>query len=136
MNLDGLRTALYTALNVSGLTSQLSTAYSPLAAIFYEIAPQVDDSGSPSAFPFVVYDITSDTGYNDKGATGTNAIVQIDVYSCTGYCTGRRWRSPGISRLNAKASKQAPIQTAKRGVACCDSVSLRRLRPHGIGKAT
>ena len=81
MNLDGLRTALYSALNVSGLTSQLSTAYSPLAAIFYEIAPQVDDSGSPSAFPLVVFDITSDTGYNDKGVTGTNAIVQVDVYS-------------------------------------------------------
>jgi len=81
MNLDGLRTALYSALNVSGLTSQLSTAYSPLAAIFNEIAPQVDDSGSPSAFPYVTYRITSDVGYNDKGATGTNAIVQVDVYS-------------------------------------------------------
>lgn len=81
MNLDGLRVALYSALNVSGLTSQLSTAYSPLAAIFYEIAPQVDDSGSAAAFPVVVFNITSDVGFNDKGATGTNAIVQVDVYS-------------------------------------------------------
>ena len=81
MNLDGLRTALFTKLNVSGLTSQLSTAYSPLAAIFNEIAPQVDDSGNPSAFPYVTFNITSDVGYNDKGVTGTNAIVQVDVYS-------------------------------------------------------
>lgn len=81
MNLDGLRVALYSALNVSGLTSQLSTAYSPLAAIFYEIAPQVDDSGSAAAFPLVVFNITSDSGFNDKGSTGTDAIVQVDVYS-------------------------------------------------------
>lgn len=81
MNLDGLRTAIYTALNVSGLTSQLSSAYSPLVPIFYEIAPQASDSGDPARFPFVVFNITSDVGYNDKGVTGTNALLQVDVYS-------------------------------------------------------
>ena len=81
MNLDALRTALFSKLNVSGLTSQLSTAYSPLAAIFYEIAPQAADSGAANAFPYVLFDITTDTGFNDKGVTGTNAVVQVDVYS-------------------------------------------------------
>jgi len=81
VNLDALRTAIYTALNVSGLTSQLSASYSPLVPIFYEIAPQASDSGNAALFPFVVFNITSDVGYNDKDTTGTNAIVQVDVYS-------------------------------------------------------
>lgn len=81
MNLDALRTAIYTALNVSGLKSKLSTAYAPLVPVFYEIAPQSSDSGNAALFPFVIFNITSDVGYNDKGATGTNAIVQVDIYS-------------------------------------------------------
>jgi hypothetical protein len=78
-----LRTAIFTALNVTALTSLLTTEYT-IPAVFHEDAPQADDSGAAAYFPFVSFTVPSDVGLNDKGTLGTNALVQVDVWSRLG----------------------------------------------------
>ena len=81
MNPVAVRQAVFTKLNVSGLTSLLTTGYGGLPAVFHEKAPQVDDSGSASFFPYVSFWQVTDIGFNDKLTNGIEAIIQVDVWS-------------------------------------------------------
>jgi len=78
-----LRTAIFTALNVTALTSLLTTEYT-IPAVFHEDAPQADDSGAAAYFPFVSFQTVNIAAYNTDEFTGENAIVQVDVWSRLG----------------------------------------------------
>lgn len=83
MRHDQLVSAVYTALNVSAVTSLLSTAYAPLPAIFSADAPQVADAEKTTDFPFLSYLIVSDQTLTTNLNWGMNALVQIDVWHRT-----------------------------------------------------
>jgi hypothetical protein len=80
MNPAALRSAIFTKLNVTGLTGLLASGYS-LPAVFHEAAPQVDDSGSAAHFPYVSFWQVTDIGFNTDDHNGTSAIVQVDIWS-------------------------------------------------------
>ena len=82
-----VRTAFYNLLNVTGVTSQLSTAYG-VPAIFWEQAPQVSDPSSDAGFPYITCLQVGDPGFSTKDAVGTSALIQVDVWSRlqTGEC--------------------------------------------------
>lgn len=75
--------AVYDGLNVSAVTSLLSTAYAPLVAIFSADAPQVADAEKDSDFPFVSFLIVADQTMRTKLDFGMDATVQIDVWHRT-----------------------------------------------------
>lgn len=79
MKSEALQQAVYNRLNETSLTSLLSTAYSPLAAIFTDV-PQAADSEDPTRFPFVTIGADVVTPFDTKDAPGGNALVQVDVW--------------------------------------------------------
>jgi len=79
-----LRGAVFAKLNVSAITSLLSAEYGAIPAVFHDTALQAQDSGAGDYFPYVSFSVVSDTGLNDKGVSGTNALVQVDVWSRLG----------------------------------------------------
>jgi len=79
MKAAALHQAVYNRLNDSSVTSLLSTAYTPLVAIFTDV-PQQADSESEAAFPFVTIGANVITPNDTKDKVGGNAIVQIDVW--------------------------------------------------------
>ncbi len=79
MKADDLQTAVYTRLNDSAVTSLLSTAYAPLAAIFTDV-PQAADSELESAFPFITIGADTINPFDSKDDLGGSAIVQIDIW--------------------------------------------------------
>ena len=80
MKADDLQTAVYTRLNDVSVTGLLSTAYSPLPAIFTDV-PQAADSELETAFPFITIGADTTTPFDSKDDLGGSAIVQIDVWS-------------------------------------------------------
>lgn len=83
MRHDQLIQAVYDGLNVTAVTSLLTTAYSPMVAIFSADAPQVADAHAEGNFPFVSFLIVSDETLPTKELFGMNAVVQIDVWHRT-----------------------------------------------------
>lgn len=81
MKIADLRKAAFDALNVAEITGLLSHAYAPLPPVFYGRAPQSADSGDASKFPYVTFSFPSRLAFNTKDETGTNAILQVDVWS-------------------------------------------------------
>jgi len=79
MKSGALQQAVYTRLNDSSVTSLLSTAYSPLTAIFTDV-PQSIDSEKQANFPFITIGADTITPFDDKDSPGGNAIVQIDIW--------------------------------------------------------
>lgn len=79
MKSAALQQAIYARLNDSSLTSLLSTAYSPLAAIFTDV-PQAVDAEKADYFPFVTIGADVINPFDTKDSPGGNAIVQIDVW--------------------------------------------------------
>lgn len=75
-----LQTAVFSALNVAGLTALLSTSYT-LGAIAHGRIQQVGDSGESAFFPYVVFTFPVDVGFDDKDSSGTDATLQVDVWS-------------------------------------------------------
>lgn len=80
MSVSALRQAVYTALNHTSVTGLLSTGYG-VAAVFRGHAPQVADGENLAYFPYVTFSFPSTGPFNDKGATGISAVVQVDVWS-------------------------------------------------------
>lgn len=80
MKADDLQQAVYNRLNDSSVTSLLSTAYSPLVAIFTDV-PQAADSEAESYFPFLTIGADTITPYDEKDHTGGSALVQIDIWA-------------------------------------------------------
>lgn len=79
MKSAALQQAIYTRLNDTSVTSLLSTAYAPLAAIFTDV-PQAADPEKESDFPLVVIGAGTIAPYDTKDAPGGSALVQIDVW--------------------------------------------------------
>lgn len=79
MKSAALQQAIFTRLNDSSVTSLLSTAYSPLAAIFTDV-PQAADSELESNFPFITIGGDTITPFDEKDHPGGSAIVQIDIW--------------------------------------------------------
>lgn len=79
MKSEALQQAVYTRLNDASLTGLLSTAYSPLVAIFTDV-PQAADAEDPAYFPFVTIGADVITPFDTKDAPGGNALVQVDVW--------------------------------------------------------
>jgi len=79
-----LRGAVFAKLNVSAITSLLSAEYGAIPAVFHDTALQAPDSGAGDYFPYVSFSVVSDIGFNTSDANGTNAIVQVDVWSRLG----------------------------------------------------
>lgn len=80
MNSEALQQAVFNKLNVSSITSLLSTAYSPLPAIFTDV-PQAVDSGADSWFPFITFGGDTVSPYDTKSAVGASTVLQVDVWS-------------------------------------------------------
>ena len=80
MKADDLQQAVYTRLNNSAVTSLLSTAYSPLVAIFTDV-PQYADGEAEANFPYITIGADTITPFDDKDKTGGNALVQIDIWA-------------------------------------------------------
>lgn len=80
MKSAALQTAVYSKLNHSSVTSLLSTAYSPLVAIFSDV-PQAADSNAESFFPFVTIGADVITPFDTKDTVGGSAVVQVDVWA-------------------------------------------------------
>ena len=80
MKADDLQQAVYTRLNNSAVTSLLSTAYSPLVAIFTDV-PQSADGEAEANFPYSTIGADTITPFDDKDQTGGNALVQIDIWA-------------------------------------------------------
>jgi hypothetical protein len=80
MKSSALQQAVYTRLNNSSVTSLLSTAYSPLTAIFTDV-PQSIDAEKEANFPFITIGADTVTPFDDKDNNGGNAIVQIDIWA-------------------------------------------------------
>lgn len=80
MKADDLQTAVYTRLNDASVTALLSTAYSPLPAIFTDV-PQAADSELETAFPFITIGADTINPFDSKDDLGGSAVVQIDVWS-------------------------------------------------------
>jgi hypothetical protein len=80
MKADDLQQAVYTRLNNSAVTSLLSTAYSPLVAIFTDV-PQSADGEADTNFPYITIGADTITPFDDKDQTGGNALVQIDIWA-------------------------------------------------------
>lgn len=80
MKADDLQQAVYTRLNNSAVTSLLSTAYSPLVAIFTDV-PQSADGEPDANFPYITIGADTITPFDDKDQTGGNALVQIDIWA-------------------------------------------------------
>lgn len=79
MRQAAIQQAFYTRLNDVSITASLSTAYSPLVAIFTNVpqgAPEDD-----ARFPFIIIGPITETPFDTINATGTNAIVQVTLYS-------------------------------------------------------
>jgi len=83
MRHDELVTAVFNNLNVSAVTTKLSSAYAPLPAIFAADAPQVADAQVTGNFPFVSFLIVSDQGLATNEKFGMDALVQVDVWHRT-----------------------------------------------------
>lgn len=79
MKADDLQQAVYNRLNDASVTALLSTAYSPLAAIFTDV-PQAADSEQQSYFPFITIGADTINPFDSKDDLGGSAIVQIDVW--------------------------------------------------------
>ena len=75
-----LQEAVYTALDVPSLTSMLSAQYT-LGPIAHGRIQQVDDSGAGAFFPYVVFTLPTDSGFDSKDMSGMDATIQIDVWS-------------------------------------------------------
>lgn len=80
MKAADLQTAVYTRLNDASVTALLSTAYSPLPAIFTDV-PQAADSELETAFPFITIGADTINPFDSKDDLGGSAVVQIDVWS-------------------------------------------------------
>lgn len=79
MKADDLQLAIYTRLNNAAVTSLLSTAYAPLAAIFTDV-PQAADSELETMFPFITIGADTINPFDSKDDLGGSAIAQIDVW--------------------------------------------------------
>ena len=79
MKSGALQQAVYTRLNNTSVTSLLSTAYSPLVAIFTDV-PQAADSELETHFPFITIGADTITPFDDKDSPGGSAIVQVDLW--------------------------------------------------------
>lgn len=79
MKSAALQQAIYTRLNDTSLTALLSTAYSPLPAIFTDV-PQAIDAEKETQFPFITIGADTITPFDDKDNPGGNAIVQVDIW--------------------------------------------------------
>jgi hypothetical protein len=75
MSAEQLQQALYTALNVSGITAQLGTG-----GLKNEWASQVVDAALPTAFPFITMTFPAMVPFSDKGVIGYSATVQVDIW--------------------------------------------------------
>ena len=76
---DALQTAIFNKLNVTSVTSLLSSSYAG-SAIFTDV-PQSPDAELPAFFPYIVIGGDTFTPFDDKDATGSTAIVQVDIYA-------------------------------------------------------
>lgn len=82
MKAAALQQAVYNRLNDSSVTSLLSSAYSPLVAIFsIGSVPQSVDSEAETNFPYLTFNTTSLTPNDTKDKVGGSAAIQIDVWS-------------------------------------------------------
>lgn len=79
MKSAALQQAVYTRLDDTSVTSLLSTAYSPLKAIFTDV-PQAADSELETMFPFITIGGDTITPFDDKDNPGGSAVVQIDIW--------------------------------------------------------
>jgi len=75
--------AAYTLLNVSGVTSLLSSSYG-VPAIFQVGQVPRNDAGDALYFPYVTFSVPSDGDYSDKLTVGGDAIVQVDTWDRSG----------------------------------------------------
>jgi len=84
MKAAALQQAVYNRLNDSSVTSLLSTAYSPLVAIFsLGSVPQSADSEDEASFPYLTFYAVSITPFDVKDKVGGSAVVQVDVWART-----------------------------------------------------
>jgi hypothetical protein len=83
MRATDLLQACYDRLNVSAVTSLLSSSYTG-AAIFQVGRVPRDDAGDALFFPYVTYSLPSDVDYSTKSGLGGSAIVQVDVWDRSG----------------------------------------------------
>lgn len=72
--------ACFQRLNVSGVTSLLSSAYAPEVPIWPFEAPQAADSESPSRFPYITIEPVSDVDFSTSDNLGGNAVVQVNIW--------------------------------------------------------
>lgn len=82
---DTLETGIYTLLSTTAeLTAQVGTR------IFPDVAPQSDENGLPTSFPYVVYTVVSDIPTDHMLADSgiSEARVQIDVYALDSVTRG------------------------------------------------
>ncbi len=79
MKSAALQQAIYNAVNHSSVTALLSTAYSPLTAIFTDV-PQSVDAEKDTDFPFITIGADTITPFDDKDSNGGSAIVQVDIW--------------------------------------------------------
>ena len=75
--------ACYTRLNVSAVTSLLSTGYG-IPAIFQAGRVPRNDAGDPAFFPYITFSLPSDVEMDTNAELGGNAIVQIDAWVRSG----------------------------------------------------
>lgn len=80
MKSAALQQAIYDRINSSSVTSLLSTAYSPLPAIFTDVPQQVD-SQKDSDFPYITFGGDIISPFDTKDNPGGDAMVQIDVWA-------------------------------------------------------
>lgn len=79
MNAAALQQAIYNALNVSGVTSLLSTAHDLSPAIFSNVE-QPSDGEDPSYFPYIVIGNDVIARWDTKDNVGGDARVQISIF--------------------------------------------------------
>lgn len=82
MRPEEIQQSVYDALNVSAITSLLSTAHSE-TPIWTQGAPQVDDAASADYFPYITLEFVADGGFYTKDDPGSDATVQVDVWHRT-----------------------------------------------------
>lgn len=80
MKADDLQQAVFNQLNHSSVTNLLSSAYSPLVAIFSDV-PEAPDSEAESYFPFISFGQNTITAFDEKDKVGGNALVQINIWA-------------------------------------------------------
>ena len=77
-----LQQAIYDALDVVAVTGLL-TSEPTETPIWTQAAPQVDDAADAGQFPFITMVFAGDEGFTTKDQSGTEAIVQVDIWHQT-----------------------------------------------------